>query len=161
VEEKAMTLDETLLAKLADWRPDNGRDTLEAADPATGWTVRLTADAVDGVGCRVWELALRPGTAPAADLSSRAQAVAARVRGLLEPLHVVEVDAPRQVALIRSDMPTQRNDALYYTELLLQADGASLVRRYQAPRPGEPRRQQIPFALTHEALGKLVSDLIA
>jgi hypothetical protein len=43
--------------------------------------------------------------------------------------------------------------------VLVSGDGGSMVRRYQTPQAGQPRRQQVPFALTHEALGKLVGDL--
>ena len=32
-----MTLDELLLQKLADWRPDKGRHTLDLSDEASGW----------------------------------------------------------------------------------------------------------------------------
>ncbi len=42
-----------------------------------------------------------------------------------------------------------------------KAPAAPRVRRYQTPRPGEPRRQQVAFTLTHEALAKLVGDLSA
>jgi hypothetical protein len=152
-----MTLDETLLQKLAKWRFHSGRQTLEAA--AADAKATLTADCADQVGCRVWELALsRP--APAASLADRAQRLAGRATGLLEPLRLLEVDAEGRTALLRSDRPTLRDGQLGYYEVLLQADGGASVRRYQAPQtPG--RREQIGYNLTHEALAKLVSDLNA
>ena len=47
-----------LLRKLAEWRFDNGRQTLTVAHPETGWTAAVIADCADRVGCRVWELNL-------------------------------------------------------------------------------------------------------
>jgi hypothetical protein len=155
-----MSLAANLLEKLVKWRPDSARATLEVADPASGWTAALSGDCVDQVGCRLWEVALRREKPAEGDLAARAAAVAARVTGLLEPLRVLEVDAGRGTALLRSDAPGHYGDGRFYYEVTLQADGAA-VRRYQAPHGGEPRRQQVTFNLTHEALGKLVSDLTA
>ncbi len=147
-----------ILEKLANWRPDNGRDTLEASDD--GWNVAVTADCVDVVGCRLWELSLRrTAEAPAVDVKTRAEQICARVTGLLEPLRLVEVDAPRHTALLRSEQPGQVGDERFYYEVLVNGDGGSVLRRYQTPREGQPRRQQVPYTLTHEALGKLVGDL--
>jgi hypothetical protein len=156
-----MTLDVLLLQKLAKWRCDNVRQTLEVADAESGWTVAVTADCADVVGCRLWELTLRRSTPLTEDLKIRAERIAGRVTGLLEPLRLVEVDAPRNVALLRSEQPGRWGEGLYYYEALLQADGTTSVRRYQAPHEGEPRRHQLTFALTHEALAKLVADLTA
>jgi hypothetical protein len=155
-----MSLDGLLLEKLARWRPD-GRQTLEVSAPECGWAADVTADAADLVGCRIWELALRRDGAPALtdDLKSRAEAIGGRVTGLLEALRVVEVDDPRGVALLRSSNPARRGDVLSYYEVLLHADGAALVRRYEGPHGQETRRQQVPFSLTYETLGKLVADL--
>ena len=47
-----MTLEEALLQKLAEWRFDNGRQTLTVAHPETGWTAAVVADCGDVVGCR-------------------------------------------------------------------------------------------------------------
>ena len=155
-----MSLAENLLEKLVKWRPAGDRATLEVTDAQTTWTAVLTGDCVDQVGCRLWEVALRREKPPEDDLAARAAAVAGRVTGLLEPLRVLEVDAGR-AALLRSDAPGHYGDGRFYYEVTLQADGAAAVRRYQAPSDGEPRRQQATFNLTHEALGKLVSDLTA
>lgn len=147
-----------ILEKLANWRPDNGRDTLEASDD--GWNVAVTADCVDVVGCRLWELSLRrTAEAAAVDVKTRAEQICDRVTGLMEPLCLVEVDAPRHTALLRSEQPGQVGDERFYYEVLLNGDGGSVLRRYQTPRQGQPRRQQVAFTLTHEALGKLVGDL--
>jgi hypothetical protein len=155
-----MSLDGLLLEKLARWRPD-GRQTLEVSDTESGWNAAVTADAADLVGCRLWEVSLRRASTalPGVDLKNRGQIIAGRVTGLLEPLRLIEVDETRAVALIRSDAPTRRDEAISYYEALMQADGGVTLRRYEAPRGEETRRQQIAYGLTYESLGKLVTDL--
>lgn len=153
-----MSLDVVLLEKLAKWRLDSDRATLQAS--ADGWSAAVTAECVDVVGCRLWELSLRRTAAtPAVELKTRAGQICQRVTGLLEPLRLVEVDEPRNTALLRSEEPGQLGDERFYYEVLLTGDGSSEVRRYQTPHEGQPRRQQVAFTLTHEALAKLVRDL--
>jgi hypothetical protein len=155
-----MTLAETLLQRLAKWRPDSDRQTLDVTDPQSGWIARLEADHVETLGCRLWELTLKPSQpANDVDLASCADRAAGRVTGLLEPLRVVEVDRTRGLAQLRSDRPGQRADGQFYYEVLLHADGTTQLRRYQAPDKDQPRRRQVAFTLTHEALAKLVADL--
>jgi hypothetical protein len=106
-------------------------------------------------------VAVRPAEPrPVADLKARAEEVAGRVTGLLEPLRLVEVDASRQTAQLRSKEPARRGDDALYYELLLRGDGSATLHRYQANRQ-TPGRAETPFALTHDALGKLVDDLTA
>jgi hypothetical protein len=156
-----MSLDVLLLEKLAKWRPDSARETLDVAD-ASGWSAVVTADCVDVVGVRLWELTVRrPAGAPAVNLKERAEQTCQRVTGLLEPLTLVEMDGVRNQAQLRSEQPGQLGDDRFYYEVLLEGEGSSTVRRYQAPRADAPRRQQVPFTLTHEVLGKLVRDLSA
>jgi hypothetical protein len=156
-EEKSMTLEEMLLQKLADWRPDKGRQTLTV--PAEGgWRASLTADTCDSVGCRVWELTLDRDT-PVADLRAWADRLSSRASGLLEPLRLLELDPAQDTALLRSQAPAKRGETLFYYEVTLKSKGAAHVCRYQASRDGSPR-EQVAFALTHEALAKLAQDLI-
>src|SRR5262249_36713510 len=155
-----MTLDEFLLQKLADWRPDKGRQTLDVAHDGSGWKATLAADCSDQVGCRVWELSLRRDK-PSDDLRAWADRVAARTTGLLESLKLLELDTAANPAVPRSQAPARRGEGLHYYEVLLHGGGEAHVRRYQATRDGSKRREQIPFALTHEALAKLVHDLTA
>jgi hypothetical protein len=154
-----MTLDETLLQKLADWRPDTTRQTLTVEHAASGWIVEVTADRVETVGARLWEVALRrsaPLSGPAS-LAEQAGEIAARVTGLLEPLRLVEVDAGLDLAQLRSDAPAARGEELSYYEVVRQGDGTTHVRRYLQGPGG--KRQQVAFTLTLDALGKLVADL--
>ena len=153
-----MTLERTLLAKLADWRFPSGRQSLEAGDGNVKFTA--TADCADEVGCRLWEATLnRP--APAEPLEDRARRLVSRATGLLEPLRLLEIDPERKVALLRSDRPADRDDRLTYYEVELGGDGSARVRRFQVSRQGGEKRQQIHFTLTHEALAKLAGDLAA
>lgn len=151
-----MTLDEQLLERLADWRPDGTRSALPVEDAAAGWRVLLTADTVDSVGCKLHALEVRrlaplENQAPLADQAGR---LAATVTGLLEPLKVLEIDAEHGVAQLRSTSPAKRGEALRYYEVLRHADGTTLLQRYQAGAP----REAVDFTLTHEALAKLVRD---
>lgn len=152
-----MTLENQLLEKLADWRPDGTRSTLVVDDHDAGWRVQLTGDATDTLGCRLRSLEvrrLRPlENAPA--LAEQAAGLASRVTGLLEPLRLVEVDGARHVAQLRSAAPTRSGEALRYYEVLRHADGTTTLSRYQA---GTGPREAVDFTLTHEALGKIVRD---
>lgn len=153
-----MTLEETLLRKLADWRVHNSRQTLSAE--YADWRVDVTADAVDTVGARLWEVALYRTSAQAnpATLAAQAERIVSRITGLMEPLRLIEIDEPRGVAQLRSTSPAAKGDTLFYYEVTRQAGGQTTLRRYQASTTS-PKREQIAFPLTHEALAKLVDDL--
>jgi hypothetical protein len=155
-----MTLENLLQRKLADWRPDSASDRLTVDDTAGGWRASVQADVVETVGARVREVSVARLTplADPAPLADRARQVAARVTGLLEPLRLVEVDAQQDVAQLRSDSPAVNGETLGYYEVTLHGHGAAQVSRYEAAR-SEGKRKQVPFTLTHDALGKLVRDL--
>jgi hypothetical protein len=160
-----MTLAKTVLQKLSNWKHSGSeRSSLVVGGEGAGWAVTIVADRADELGCRAWELTCQrltgPMTADVAALSAWAQRVASRVTGLLEPLRVVEVEAQRLVAQLRSQSPIARDEQEYYHEVLLHGAGTASVRRYQAATPGQPR-QQVAFAVTHEALAKLAGDLTA
>jgi hypothetical protein len=153
-----MTLENRLLEKLSEWRPESARSTLTVTGGA-GQTVVLTADRNDDIATRLWEMTLTRGQ-PVADLKGWAERISERVTGLLEPLKLVEVDSERGVAQLRSESPANRDETLGYYEVLLHSRGEANVRRYQAAANGSKRREQVGFALTHEVLAKLVNDLI-
>jgi hypothetical protein len=160
-----MTLAKAVLQKLSNWKhPGGERSSLVVGGEGCGWAVTIVADRADELGCRAWELTCQrltgPMAADAAGLSAWAQRVASRATGLLEPLTVVEVDAQRLVAQLRSKSPMARDEREFYHELLLNAAGTASVRRYQAATAGQPRTQ-VAFAVTHEALAKLAGDLTA
>jgi hypothetical protein len=111
----------------------------------------------------LWEVALgRTGVVPAGlTLRSWAEQAAKRVTGLLEPLAVYEIDDARGEAILRSQAPTQRAGHLGYYEVLLRGTASAMLRRYSARHQPGSHRQQVAFALTHEALAKVADDLTA
>lgn len=158
-----MTLENMLHQKLSEWRPHNAPETLTVADDAGVWSVDVRAAAVDIVGARLWDVTFRRAntTLDAAALKTWAEKIAARATGLLEPLRVLEIDEQQHAALLRSDKPGQRGDAVQYYEVRLSADGTATVQRFQAAQQPKARRQQIEFTLTHDALAKLAADVTA
>jgi hypothetical protein len=141
---------ETLLAKLNEWEAaDLGRRELTVALPESPWTVHLTADRADSLSCLLWEVVLTSSEAVDGSLKARAEALA-KLPGLTEPLKLIEFDDARQVALLRSESPTKRSSTLAYYELEMTA-GRRTLRRYRAS-PDQPRRDQIAFPLTNDAL---------
>lgn len=155
-----MTLSATLQQKLADWRPTHANETLTATEG--GWTVTVQAERCETLGCLVRELTLRPTATEADDSSLKAWAerIATRVTGLLEPLRLLEVDDHKRSAVLRSHEPARRDDELYYYELLLDGNTSTAnLQRYRASRQPSVRREPTGFALTHEALAKVVGDI--
>jgi hypothetical protein len=125
----------------------------------SGWQVQVSAEQVDTLGSRLNDVTLsrlRPLEDPT-PLAEQAGRIAARVTGLLEPLRLVEVDAPHGVAQLRSTAPARQGDDRAYYEVLRHANGTTRVGRYHTLPAG--KREAVPFTLTHEALGKLVRDL--
>jgi hypothetical protein len=159
-----MSLAEALLEKLVDWRPaGEGRQVTSIGLPDHGWTVGVAADRADSVGCRL-NLIEAPRTNAVAEddaaLEAHARRVAERATGLLEPLRLVEVDRPRHVALLRSEAPAGKGDAVQYYEVKFAGSNRVTVERFKANRTGPAGREPIPFSLTHEAIAKLVDDLV-
>ncbi|MGL6095882.1 MAG: hypothetical protein ACRC7O_08825, partial [Fimbriiglobus sp.] len=156
-----MTLAETLQRKLSDWRPTGeGRHSWSDALPEAGWTAQVSADKADTLGCLVWEFALtRTSAAPdGTTLRGWADHIAGRASGLLESLKVLEIDADRQDAILRSTAPARKGDAVLYYELKLAGLDRATLHRYTASTTAVGRREQTAFAVTHEALAKLAGD---
>jgi hypothetical protein len=155
-----MTLENTLLARLTEWRPPPGRESLTVTDAASGWSATVTVDNQDALSCLVRELVVnRAAPAEPGDLRAWAERVADRTTGLVEPLKVLEVDTLRGEALLRSDSPSQRGEALYYYEVLLRGTFEAILRRYHGSHNAGERREQVGFALTHEALARVAGHL--
>ena len=107
-----MTLAKTLLSELSDWKPSGaGRHVLNLPN-ADGWTTRIEADHSGVVGCLLREISMTrdDATDAPANVQAWATGVADRVSGLLEDLKVIEVDADRGEAVLRSDDPTKNGD---------------------------------------------------
>jgi hypothetical protein len=160
-----MTIAEAFLQKLVDWRPGSGRETLTVTDEPSGWQVILTVERRETLSCLVWEMGARRTLAPAAAdgtlLAASAERLAQTVSGLREGLKVVEIDLTRGEVLLRSEVPQQADGEVFYHEAVLKGLLEVVLRRYQAPTRARKRRQQIPFAVTHEVLAKLAGDLTA
>ena len=157
-----MTLAATLQEKLASWKPSGeGRHSWSETFADAGWTVHLAADHNDVVGALVWELTLARSTAAPAGLTLKAWAgrIADRVSGLMEDLKLIEVDNARQEAVLRSEDPTRKGDLALYYEVRLYGLSRAVVRRFQADTTAGTRREQVSFAVTHEALAKLAGDV--
>lgn len=157
-----MTLEETVHQKVSSWRPNSeGKHSLAIKDETSSWRVRLTADRQDDLSCSLWELSLeRPG-AKAGNIQSLrdwAESIVKRTSGHFEPLQLIEVDAERREALLRSKTPTCRQDESFYFEVILKGDREAQLRRYRAAIPGD-RREQVAFTLTHEAIAKLAGEM--
>jgi hypothetical protein len=148
-----MTLENTLRQQLNSTEP-GGIHFQDA-----GWDVTLALDKRDSLSCSIKELTLTRAE-PCADVRAWATRLADRVTGLLEPLRVLEVDARLQKAILRSDVPSQRDGKACYYELTLTPTAASLKRFAGDRVNGEPR-QVIAFVLTHDAIVKVVGDIVS
>lgn len=128
----------------------------------SGWTAHLTADRLDTVGCLLWELTLtRAADEQSAlpTLAGWAGDIADKGKALLEQLKVIEVDPLRLEAIVRSATPTERGGSVMYYEVFLHDRDRAIVRRYRTVTDQNGRREQIAFALTHEALVRLIEDI--
>jgi hypothetical protein len=154
-----MTLENTLRKSLAEAPPDAGG---RIAFSHEGWTVAVRPDSSDALSCSLWDLSVqRDGASAGGDVRAWAEQTAQKVTGLLEPLKVHEVDDARQVALLRSSAPTPRDPGLHYTEVELQGTRQATVRRFRGFHDTSRSREQIPFAMTHEAIAKMIGDITA
>jgi hypothetical protein len=150
----AMILENTLLERLSEWRPGPGQQELHLT--ADGWHVAIKANRSDELGCLLWDLNLqREGTADT-DVQTWSANCASGLT-VMGPLKVVEVDANRKEAQLRSESPLQRSDKRLYFELMLNGLGVATLQRFQVAE--NAKREQLPFALTHEVLAKVVADI--
>ena len=151
-----MTLEKTLRQQLN--KPEQGGFHVSA----DGWSVTLAADKADSLSCALKQLTLERAGAIQEDLRAWADRVADKATGLLEPLAVLEVDLPLGKALLRSAAPTLRDGKSHYYELLLtRGDRTSAsLRRFVGDRAGGEQREAVPFVLTHDAIVKLVCDIV-
>jgi hypothetical protein len=152
-----MTLANIVRQKLSETPAADARHELMAIDEAGGWSVHVTAERRDKWSTVAWEVSLRRA-GPGGDVGAWATRVAEMTNGLLEALHVVEVDAPNRQALLRSDPPTEQGDKIAYYEVILRETSSALVRRFEGTHTSG-KRDQVPFVLTNEVLAKFIADL--
>ena len=151
-----MTLEKTLRQQLNE--PGKGGFHLHA----DGWTVTLVSEKGDSLSCALKDLTLDRGTPVREELRAWAERIATKATGLMEPLRVIEVDLPLGKALLRSESPTVVEGKSHYYELLLtRSDRSSAnLKRHVGDRSGGEKRAAIPFVLTHDAIVKLVNDIV-
>ncbi|MFL5327349.1 MAG: hypothetical protein ACJ8C4_00405 [Gemmataceae bacterium] len=156
-----MTRDDSIYEQLSAWQPHgDGPHLLRVTLP--GGRLDLTAERADEMVCRLTDLRLTTGaveSCTAAQLTERAVKASEQVTALLEPLHVYEIDAGKSVAILRSANPTERNSELFYYELTLNGLYSADLKRFKAGK-AEAGRSATPFVLTHEAVVKVVGDLV-
>lgn len=149
-----MTLAKTLRQNLND--PSHGADgTVTAA--AGPWQATASAPHRDKVGAEIQELTVERASPGPGTVKSWADQFAGSNTGLLEPLKVQEVDRGRDEALIRSSPPSKSDGNVDYYEVKMHGTQKASVKRYRAT--GDGTRQDVPFPLTHDSIGKLVDSL--
>jgi len=152
-----MTLGENLLPKF-DGLKANGGNRFTFDDPTGHWTITAEVETRDLLGCRLSSLTVRRRTAPR-DTRAWAESIVQRTHSLSEPLVLLEFDAQRDEALIRSERPTVRLGERGHFELRLREGSLAHLMRYTAPLDATAKRRPTTFDLTHDALAKLVDDL--
>ena len=148
----------TMIDALSTWQLEDGTSTFEITDEQSGWTIRLAVEATDSLGTRLEEIALFREE-PVDNLRGWAEKVAGNVRGLLEPLTLLELDEEKGLALLRSDVPAHAEAKLFYYEVRLLREGKAFLQRFQASK-SVGRREQVSFTLTHEVIANVVKDLV-
>jgi hypothetical protein len=148
-----MTLAKNLRKALTD--PANaGEGTVSAA--AGPWQATASAPRRDSIGAEVNEITVERNDAGPGTVHGWADNFAGKARGLLEPLKVLEVDKTRDEAVIRSNPPSKDGTQVDYYEVKMQGTKKASVKRC---RNEGGQKQDIPFTLTHDGLGRLVDDL--
>jgi hypothetical protein len=153
-----MILENTLARNLAEaFAQGRGPLWCTLTDSHSQATIQLELQENDRLGCRLREIRIarnRTGT----DLAQEAERLAKRVTGLLEKLKIHEIDQGLGIAVLRSDTPAVQGDSRSYFELTLSSDRVTLKRwRSSCAISG---RTPSDFTITHEALTKLLNDLI-
>jgi|GEM_PF-938751 len=113
---------------------------------------------IDALGCSLARLRLRTDrldAAQAEDLRRLGTALGQRLRYLLEPIGVVELDGEAATLQMRSCPPQANEQGHTYYELTARR-GELCLCRYHKP-PGGPR-QVIPATVTREVLARLAHD---
>ena len=67
----------------------------------------------------------------------------------------------RNEAILRSDAPSRDGALASYFEIRLYGLSKAVVRRYSADTKAGTTREQVAFAITHDALSKLAADIAA
>lgn len=149
-----MTLAKKLRQNLTD--PAQGSaGTVSASDGP--WTASANTPHRDKVGAEIDEITVERSAPGPGSVKSWADSYAGGNTGLLEPLKVQEVDSGLDQAVIRSSPPAKHDGNTDYYEVKMHGTQKASVKRYRAGEKGQ--RESIPFALTHDSIGKVVDGL--
>jgi hypothetical protein len=149
-----MSLSKELRQNLTDPAQGSGGTVTAAAGP---WQATAATPHRDKIGAEITELTVERAAPGPGTVKSWADSFAGSNTGLLEPLKVQEVDAGRNEALIRSSPPSKEGGGADYYEVKMHGTQKASVKRYRAE--GSGKREDIPFSLTHDSIGKLVDGL--
>lgn len=149
-----MSLSKELRQNLTDPAQGSSGAVTAAAGP---WQATATTPHRDKIGAEITEITVERASPGPGSVKSWADSFAGSNTGLLEPLKVQEVDGGRDEALIRSSPPSKQDGATDYYEVKMHGTQKASVKRYRAGETG--KREDIPFALTHDSIGKLVDGL--
>jgi hypothetical protein len=149
-----MTLEKTLRQQLNKTEP--GGFHVCSGD----WTVTLLADKSDSLSCALTELTLDRAAPIREDLETWARRIAAAATGLMEPLRLIEVDRPLGKALLRSETPSLLDGKAFYYELVLERTTRSQATLQRYAALNGVKRTSVAFVLTHDAVIKLVCDIV-
>ncbi|MBS0263041.1 MAG: hypothetical protein JSS02_13945 [Planctomycetes bacterium] len=127
----------------------------------TGGKVEADLTANDTLSCAIQEIrATAPTVTSLEQLQTWAEHLCQKVTYLLERIAPLEADATGPVVLVRSTPPAPEPDRICYYEILLQTPCQLLLRRYAQPA-SHAHRAACDMHFTHEALAKLVGDILA
>ncbi len=138
----------------------SGDQTVAAASGPKRLECRLIA--LEPLACSLTELVLRADSLSAMapeGLANVAEALAARLTYLLEPISPIETDAEGCTVQMRSNPPQKDADRTSYYELLVSRAGELSLCRYT--RAAKSQRQRVPFQVTREVLLRLAGDFDA
>ena len=132
-----------------------GKTTVEAST-ADG-RVSVGIDDADRLGVLAGPItAQRPGGKPAA-VKAQADEAVRKLHYLQEPLTIIETEARRGRAILRSTSPRPVGSGREYNEAVLEGGDSISIRRYRTEQGS--RRRTVPSNLSRETLGRLADDL--
>lgn len=92
-------------------------------------------------------------------LKARAQQLSQKVTYFLEDLKLLEVDAIKLQAQMRSESPSLEKTSVSYFEVMIQGNSKIALQRYQYD-PETMTRQQVPFLVTNEVFERCINDFL-
>ncbi len=139
----------------ANLRDAAGRENTTVDANKDGVSVSVDAEACDKYAIGVRGVRVRPSEA-APDVGEAAERIARNV-DVIDPLRVVEYDAPQQEAILRSAEPETDEGGITYWEATVKPDETSVERYHKDHR--QPDRQRVVEPLTHRDLGELADQI--